>query len=129
MTEKFKLYKCSIPSCKYFFKDAHPAYFVEGRFATQDETEIAELDAEIKAKHPHIYIDSNETEADAAVQDPMSALKKKIIAEYVKGQETLRNLGTSDDSAGEGAGMLNSISAASISAESLSAKIKVGSTK
>lgn len=125
----YRLFKCAVPSCKYLFQDGHAAYFTDGRYATQDEKEIEELEAEIKAKHPHIYIDANEKEADAAILDPMSALKKRIIEDYLKEQTDaakVNDLGTSGTDAGAGAGMTNSASAAAISAESLTGKIVAG---
>lgn len=125
----YRLFKCSIPSCKYLFADGHPAYFNSGRFATQDEAEIAELEAVIKAKHPHIYVDANEKETDSAISDPMSTLKKKIISEFLKEQAVQKDMGNSDKTAGEGAGMMTTQSAAAISAESLGAKIKAGPIK
>lgn len=122
----YRLFKCAVPSCKYLFQDGHAAYFTEGRYATQDEKEIEELEAEIKAKHPHIYIDANEKETDAAVLDPMSNLKKRIIEEYLKDQAAGKDMGTSGTNAGAGAGMANSANTAAISAESLTGKIVAG---
>lgn len=122
----YRLFKCSIPSCKYLFNDGHAAYFNQGRYATQDEDEVAELEAAIKARHPHIFVDPKESETDSAIADPMSALKKKIIEDYLKNEVKDRDLGTSDSTAGPGAGMLTSTSAAAITPESLGSKIKAG---
>lgn len=118
----YRLFKCAIPSCKYLFANGTAAYFTDGRYATQDEKEIEELEAEIKARHPHIYIDANEKETEAAILDPMSSLKKRIIEDYLKEQASGKDMGTSGIKAGAGAGVSNSQTTAAIAAESLSAK-------
>ena len=108
-----KLFKCAIQSCKYHTKSGKELAFVAGRYATDDETEIAELEAEIKAKHPHIYVDSAEVEVDSVKVDPVEAIRKKAIADYLAEQEAKvgADMGTTDKSAGEGAGMTTSASA------------------
>lgn len=106
----YKLFKCSIASAKFFFKDGNVAYFVNGRYATDNENYIAELEAEIKAKHPHIFVDENEKETAQITQDPMSALKEKLRAELLAEMEAKKtpDMGTSDKSAGAGAGITTS---------------------
>lgn len=115
-TQEFALFKCHVQSCKYYFKNGSVAYFTDGRFATSNEEEIEELMAEIKARHPHIYIDDKEKTASSAMQDPMSALRAKIIAEYeaerkFKSTQTpevtqLGDTGNTDTSSGAGAGTM-----------------------
>lgn len=110
-----KLYKSSLLSCKYHTKSGKELAFVAGRFATDDEVEIAELDAEVKARHPHIYIDSAEAEVDSVKVDPVEAIRKKAIADYLAEQEAKvgADMGATDNSAvGAGAGMTTSASAA-----------------
>lgn len=89
-----RVFKSSVASCKYITKAGKFLYFRKGEYVTDDESEIAELDAEIKARHPHIYIDSNKKTVTAEeVADPMAALKKRIIAEHEAGKS--KDMGTS----------------------------------
>jgi len=94
------LFKCRIPSCQYFFSDGSRADFISGRYATADEYKIAELNKEIKAGHPHIYIDSKEAEVDAEQLDPLEVIKRKAIAEYIAQQAARAgtNFGNTDQS-------------------------------
>lgn len=77
------VYRASLPSMNYIFKNGKPATFISGRFTTDLEEEIAELDAEVKARHPFIYIDPEEVTIDSEKLDPMSGLRERIIAEYL----------------------------------------------
>ena len=77
-----RVYKATLPSVNYIFRNGKPAIFVNGKFCTDIPSEITELDEEIAAKHPIIFIDSAEREIDSAAVDPISALREKIIAEY-----------------------------------------------
>lgn len=105
---KFALFKSAVQSCKYIFKDGSTAIFVRGRYATDDADKIAELKAEVKAKHPTIYIDPKEAVTSAVHQDPIAALRAKIIAEYEAEQAAKKgtDFGSTDNSAGAGAGLL-----------------------
>lgn len=78
-----RLYKSTIPSINYIFKNGKPAIFVNGRFATDVESEIAELDKEIKERHPLIFIDSAEVEVSSVKVDPIAAMREQIRAELV----------------------------------------------
>lgn len=103
-----KLYKSSIVSCQMIMENGKYIYFKNSRYATCDEAEIEYLDKEIKAKHPHIFVDSNESSITAAVHnDPLAEIKKKAVEEYLKSLEP-KDMGTSDKSAGAGAGMTTS---------------------
>lgn len=108
--EIFALFKCRVTSCKYYFRDGSVAYFTEGRFATKNEKQIAELKEEIEAGHPHIYIDEKESTAESMLQDPMSTLRAKMFKEFLAQQEAakLADTGTTDNSAGAGAGISTS---------------------
>ncbi len=86
MSTMKKLYKSHLPTCIYLFANGKPAYFIQGKYATDIETEVTALDAEVAYGHPHIYIDAAETEIDTKYVDPMEALREKIIADY-KAQE------------------------------------------
>lgn len=77
-----RVFKATLPSVNYIFKNGKPAIFVQGKFCTDVPAEIAELDEEVANHHPIIFIDSAEREVDSAAVDPISALREKIIAEY-----------------------------------------------
>jgi hypothetical protein len=119
----YRVFKCAIRSCKYVFKDGSFGYFIEGRLTTDNEEHIAELEAEIKAKHPTIFIDEKDSVAETAQLDPMAALKKKIIAEYEASKASAPagvDAGNSDKSAGAGTGLGNSLTAGIAAAKSAS---------
>lgn len=122
-----KLYKSRMPSCQYFFKDGSRADFVNGRFSTDEEDKIEQLDKELKANHPHIYVDDNEVEVDTEKQDPLEHLRAKFIAEYLKEQKDKVGTDFGKTSGDAKAGMLTTAKLDPEAAkESLSASIKVG---
>jgi hypothetical protein len=107
--KQFTLFKATMQSCQYFFKDGSRADFVAGRFATDDPVRIAELQAEIKAKHPHIRVDAKELTTTQVVQDPLSHLRAKIRAELeAEMMANPQQHGVTSVSAGEGAGIATS---------------------
>ena len=55
-------------------------------YFTDDPGKIKELDAEIANKHPSIYVDQNRLQVDSSEIDPMAAMKKRIIEEYLAQQ-------------------------------------------
>lgn len=124
-----KLFKSRMPSCQYFFVDGSRADFVSGRFSTDDEDKIAQLDAEIKKNHPHIYVDDNEVEVDTEKQDPLEHLRTKFIAEYLASQEAKVGTDFGTTEAKKNAGMLTTagLNETGAAKESLSASIKIGS--
>ena len=82
----YKLYKSTLQSLTYVFGGegikGKYAYFVAGRYATDDPREIAELDQVIKDKNPHIYFDPNEAEVSSNKPDPLHELRKKFFSEF-----------------------------------------------
>lgn len=94
-----KLFKSAMPSCQYIMPNGKYLYFVKGKFATDDPDEIAELEKAIKARHPHIFIDSKESEITATkLMDPLAEIKAKAIAEYLAQQAAGKDFGKSDTS-------------------------------
>lgn len=83
-----KLYKSSILSCKIHTTSGKEINFCSGRYATDDDEEIEFLEAQVKAKHPHIYVDDGELEVDSVKVDPVEAIRKKAIADYIAAQES-----------------------------------------
>jgi len=80
------IFKNTMPSCNYIFKDGTSAVFVSGRYHTDDPKRIEELAAEVDAGHPHIYVDAAEATVQKEMLDPMNALRAKIIGEYLAAQ-------------------------------------------
>lgn len=76
-------YKSSLPSCQYAFKDGTAAIFMFGRYRTDNEDYIAELNHEIKMKHPHI---TGGEKVDTAADDPLVGLEKKFRAKFLAEQ-------------------------------------------
>jgi len=70
-------------SINYAFKKGGVASFRFGMFATSKEEEIEELTAEIKAGHPSFFIDPNKPYMTEEMEDPMKAMRTKIIAEHM----------------------------------------------
>lgn len=77
------IFKATLPSINYVFKNGKPAIFVFGKFVTAVKAEVDELKAEVEAGHPHIYIDKEEAEIAASAIDPMAGLRAQIEAEIM----------------------------------------------
>lgn len=96
---KKNLYLSRISSIKYIFVNGKEANFILGQYITDAPEEIQQLDAEVKQGHPHIYTDPNKKEVDATYLDPVEAIKRKAIADYLAQQRALdpsKDAGTSD---------------------------------
>lgn len=107
--KQFTLFKCSIQACQYYFKDGSRADFINGRYATDDEAKIEELQAEIEARHPNIYTDEAELTTAAVIQDPIAHLRAKIRAEVeAEMMANPQQHGVTSAAAGEGAGVVTS---------------------
>jgi len=95
-----KVFKATLPSVNYIFRNGKPAIFINSRFATAIQTEIDELEAEIAAGHPHLFIDEAEKTIDAKLIQPMEALREKlraeIMAEMAKAVDPTNDMGTSE---------------------------------
>ena len=97
------VFKSNIQSINYIFPWGTTAAFQFGTYRTEDVREIDHLSAEVKLKHPHIYIDDEEKTIDSALVDPVAALRARIIAEYeasrAVAEDPARDMGASDQSA------------------------------
>lgn len=123
--KQFTLFKCSIQACQYYFKDGSRADFINGRYATDDESKIDELQAEIEAKHPNIYVDDAELTTAAVIQDPIAHLRAKIRAEVeAEMMANPQQHGSTSTEAGKGAGLVASSEAAVTAPKSDSAPTK-----
>lgn len=81
MSEK-RLYWSTMSFMNYVFSKGKMAIFKHHRYATDIESEIAELDKEIAAGHPAIYIKEDQKFLTAEMEDPMKALRAKFFAEF-----------------------------------------------
>lgn len=95
-----RVYKCSFMSTSFLMPNGKPCIFVNGVYRTDSPAEIAHFDEMIANGHPHFYVDPNEREVDAALVDPMAAMRHRIIEEYKADQARASNpdndMGTSD---------------------------------
>lgn len=80
---KLTEFKSSLPSCVYALRDGTQAIFMFGRYRTDNEAYIAELNHEIKLKHPHI---TGGYEVDTEADDPLIGLEKKFRAKFLAEQ-------------------------------------------
>ena len=76
-------FKSSILSCKFILSNGKNANFVNGIYRTDLDSEVAELQEEIKHGHPYI---SYLGQVSAADLDPISVIKKKAVEEYLAQQ-------------------------------------------
>lgn len=96
-----KLFKNRLLSCKYIFSDGTTANFVNGKYATANESEIYELEGQIRKGHQYLYVDANEITVDYDITDPLASLRKRFFDEFQQQQTTAaanidgRDFGTS----------------------------------
>jgi hypothetical protein len=92
------LFKSNQLSSNYIFRSGKVANFVRGRYSTDIQSEIDELENEIKLKHPHIYKDAKETTIDTEKLDPMWRIKQdiraEILADMARSQDPSRDMGS-----------------------------------
>jgi hypothetical protein len=78
-----RVFRSNVMSMRYVFKNGKVAAFLSGKYSTDIAHEIQELDAEVAAHHPNI--NTNPEEIIDTI-DPIEALKKKHIEEYLAQQ-------------------------------------------
>lgn len=86
-----RVFKSRVPFCKYLFKNGKEANFIGGVYTTDIETEIEELDTEIKLKHPTLFIDASDKERDTEKIDPLDEIRRKAVADYLAGVAAATN--------------------------------------
>jgi hypothetical protein len=85
-TPKKRLYWATMPFMNFIFPKGKVAVFRHHRYATDIAAEIEELDKEVANNHPHIYVKQEMMYLTEEMEDPMKALRSKIIAEYLAQQ-------------------------------------------
>ena len=92
-----RVFRSSIPSSRYVFKNGKVAPFIGGKYTTDIAHEIAELDAEILQKHPNITANVEEI---VDTIEPLEALKAKFFEQFKAEQAAqllkTNNVGVSD---------------------------------
>lgn len=112
-SRRLRIFKNTMSMAQFIFSGKGPdgkdtgiggksAPFIAGEYRTDHEAEIAELEREIKNKHPHIYVDPAHYDMDAEDVDPTVALKKKHFAEFEALQKAAMNKGNTGKTSGEG---------------------------
>lgn len=76
-----KVFHSHVPNSGYFTKNGFHCAFLGGRFETDNEEAIEELNAEIKKGHPYIYIKADDAEVDTDAPTPIELLKLKAKQE------------------------------------------------
>lgn len=94
-----KVYKSTMPSLNYVTRLGRNVNFgIHQKVETDHPQEIEELEREVANKHPHIYIDPNETEVDTTLQDRIREAQleaaKDVLAAYNKEQEEQKQAGS-----------------------------------
>ena len=107
------LFKSNHSSIKYVFRDGSFANFIKGKFYTDREEHVKELEGEVKLRHPHIYIDSKEPTIDPTKLDDRSKLKDSLRAEIL--DEMMRKSNPENDFGSSFQGALNPSSTIDIS--------------
>lgn len=85
-----KIFKSSLPSFKYFFRNGVAAIFMNGRFSTDNkqlEEEMMEEIGEVgrsKSRNPYIYVDEAEPELDTEALTPLELIKLQAKEEARK---------------------------------------------
>lgn len=85
-TKKFHQYFSSRPTISITMENGNRIRFVGGVYMTDNESEIKFLDEQIRAGHQMIYIKQGHTVVDADALDPLAAIKKKAVEEYLENQ-------------------------------------------
>lgn len=113
----------SLGNSKYIFTNGKEANFINGEYSTDIESEIADLENQIKAGHPHIGRNIAKLTVDTDSMDPIEDIKRRAIEEYVAKQKAASDIkndrGTTEQSARLG-GILTSRNVAAATAGSSS---------
>lgn len=86
MSQTVNLYFSHIPNSRYVFPNGKEAAFTGGKYSTNNEEEIAHLNAEIKNGNQFIYTKEGQEVVDVAQLDPLYELKAQIRAQILAEQ-------------------------------------------
>ena len=82
-----KVFKNRLGDSVYMFRNGKSAHFIDGRFITDFEWEISELDQECKSGHPHLFIDETDFEIDTSLQDEIKAAQAEATKTVLANRE------------------------------------------
>lgn len=78
-----KVYSSRLGAMVFLLANGKPCNFVDGKYATVEQKEIDELDKEIAAGHPSLYLDGTIQEGKVmlAGEDQLAGLKARLLEE------------------------------------------------
>jgi len=88
-----RVFKNTMPGTQYLFKNGKSAVFTNGRYETDIDWEIAELDEEIRQGIPHIYIDPKDTTVDTGQIDFIRQRQIEATKQAIRDYEEAKNKG------------------------------------
>lgn len=89
--KKYNQYFSSRPSINIMMPSGTRIRFVGGVYMTDHPDEIAFLDSEVRAGNSMIMIKKGQEQIDSDALDPLAAIKKKAIEEYLAQQALAAN--------------------------------------
>lgn len=114
----FYVFKNSLGNCRYTFKDGKDANFLNGEYITDSAKEVEELQAEVDARHPHIYVDAARATVTTDKIDPLAEIRAKAIADY-KAEMAAALLKTNDMGETDQTGKLQGINNSDLLADAM----------
>lgn len=102
-----RVYKSTVPALRYILKDGFNCVFIDGKYITDIELHIKELDEEIgthgrnKSRNPYMYIDTDEKEIDTEAPTALDIIKQRakdearaeLLAEQAAAQKDMGTTG------------------------------------
>ena len=84
------VFKSTLQSFNYFYKNGMSAVFIGGRYTTNNEKLAREMFEEVgaigktKSNHPYIFVDEDESEIDSEALSPLEVIKLQAKEEARK---------------------------------------------
>ena len=120
--KQFHQYFSSRPTIGIVMQNGNRILFTGGQYVTDKEDEIAFLDTEIKAGHPMIFVKKEQLTVSQEQLDPLAAIKKKAIEEYLakqnEQQDPNRDMGNTTSNISDSISTTRSIQAISAGSKS-----------
>lgn len=87
--KKIAVFRHTMASCTMYDPKGRRINFIAGRYATDDPALIAYLDSEIDAGNQYVRRGTEDDVAGLTVGDPLAALRKKFLAEFVADKDRI----------------------------------------
>ena len=101
MSQKYNQYFSTRPRLSIAMKSGTIIRFVGGQYVTDVPDEISFLDEQIAAGHSMLYVKKGSETVTQEQLDPMAAIKKKAVEEYLaqqqKQQDASRDMGKTEN--------------------------------